>query len=449
MRWVVICGGLLMAAAAAEAEVVVRLKNGRSIRGEVIEQDSKSLRFRTASGITTELNAEDIADIGPAAEAAGPRAPANQPRPAAAPEGPKHSDDCPENCRRCEQMFRHSLDGLCAKVLVRPQLTPVPVKLDTWPALQVPASSVLGIVLLGEGEVGRPGLHQRTVLQLTRFVSTWAERDHPHLQAHRTWAVAFGTLFLAELHRTAPSASLRRKIQRLVRLLESSRQGSEGWCHQFERSGYGPFIGVTIWCAAALGAAKQQGIDVDEDGLAEAFAALRKSIGQTGGASYYADQPSLVSVGRTGGVLWVLRHYAGLDSAETRRAEGFLARHLDDAPNGHASPLMNFGWSALGAGAAGPKTNRRFWLVHRDTVLQARHVSGSFGVQPWKDIGFSAFNEARGPFEAKGTTWPDRMYGDGWATVWMLLTWQAGRGRCVLTASTDGPPASGKGAPAR
>ena len=73
-------------------------------------------------------------------------------------------------------MFRYSLDSYCAKVIRRPALAPIPVRLGAWPALQTPASCVLGLVLLGEGDALHPGLHQRTILKLTRCVNTWATR---------------------------------------------------------------------------------------------------------------------------------------------------------------------------------------------------------------------------------------------------------------------------------
>ena len=440
-RHAVIAGWLVLTAAATagNAEVVVHLKNGRSLRGEVVEQTTRSLRFRTASGIMTELKPEDIRSI----EADVPSSPRPWPAPRSRPAGPtapglEHSKRCPADCRLCEQMFRYSLDSFCAQVITRPRQAPIAVKLGAWPALQVPACSVLGLVLLGEGDANRPGLHQRTVLHLTKYVSTWAEREHTWLRGHRTWTVAFATLFLSELHRMAPSAALRRKIQRLVRLLASARQGAEGWGHTFQRTGYGPFVGVTIWCAAALASAKEQGVAVDEKDLAAAYAGLRRSIGRSGGASYYTDKRSLVSVGRTGGVLWVLRRYAGDERAEVRRGLGFLMRHVDSAPHGHASGLMNFAWAALGAAASNPTAHRRFWETHHETLLKARRRTGEFAVQPWKDLGWHDYAESDGPGEAKGTTWPDPMYGDAWATVWMLLAWQVGRGRCVLARPPNG-----------
>jgi hypothetical protein len=433
---------LVFVATAANAEVILHLEGGRTLRGEVITQDRHSLRFRTRPGITVTLKPAEILRIEPVEDQA-PVRPRVVTRPAPgkpAPRSPEHSKTCPLDCPLCERMFGYSLDSYCAEVIRRPAVSPIPVRLGAWPALQVPACSVLGLVLLGEPGAKQPGVRRRTLLRLTRYVSTWSRREHPSLRAHRTWTVALSTLFLAEMHRTAPSAALKGKIHRLVRLLESGRHGREGWCHTLERTGYGPFVAVTIWSAAGLAAAREQGVPVDADGLKATFAGLRGCIARSGGASYYTRRGTTLAVGRTGGVLWALRRYAGDDGDEVRRGLGFLLRHVENAPHGHASGVMNFAWGALGASSSGPAAHKTFWAAHRKTLLAARKPDGRFAVQPWKDLGYVDYrHEPKPPREAQGTTWPDRMYGDGWATVWMLLAWQVGRGRCVLARTARGP----------
>ena len=77
--------------------------------------------------------------------------------------------------------------------------------------------------------------------------------------------------------------------------------------------------------------------------------------------------------------------------------------------------------------------------------------TGRFGAAPrtgafsWQDLGYTDYGDTRRPVSAKGTTWPDPMYGNGWATVWMLLAWQAGRGRSDLTSRGSVPPAKRAG----
>jgi hypothetical protein len=82
---------------------------------------------------------------------------------------------------------------------------------------------------------------------------------------------------------------------------------------------------------------------------------------------------------------------------------------------------------AAAASSFGRNEDRAFWRVHRRTLLEARRPGGTFAVQPWKDPGYTGRNDSR-PREAKGTTWPGRMYGETWATAWTPLAWQAARG---------------------
>ena len=97
------------------------------------------------------------------------------------------------------------------------------------------------------------------------------------------------------------------------------------------------------------------------------------------------------------------------------------------------------GWMLLLAAAA-VRADVVVHLANRQPLLAARGRDGVFHVQPWKDLGFGHYDDMRPPHENTGSTWPDRMYGDGWATCWMLLAWQVGRGRSVLA-----PPPRGTG----
>ncbi len=438
---------LLGCAAPAAAQVAVTLRDGRRFRGELLRQGRTVLVLRTVKGIVVDLPADELASV---AEVSATTGPASRPAGAggARPVGPaegrgEHSSTCPAGCPACERLFARSLDRLCARVLRRPADRPIPIRLGAWPAVQAPASSVLGLVLLGEGAASRRGPRRRALLRLTRYVAGAAARDDRFTRAHRTWTVALATLFLAEMHAEAPSPALRGRIWELARLLQAGRQGERGWCHSLRPAGYGPFVGVTLWSTAALGAARREGVEVGQASLDAAFAGLRGCIGPSGGASYWVRHGSSVSVGRTGGVAWVLSTYPlpgaeGDNGRKSKLALNFLLRHIEGAPHGHASGLMNFAWAALGAASFGPNERRVFWQAHRRTLLGARGGDGTFAVQPWKDLGYGYADDSMPPVEARGTTWPDRTYGDGWATVWMLLSWQVGRGRCVLVSGNRG-----------
>jgi len=352
---------------------------------------------------------------------------------------------------RREALFQKLLASYCGVISSSKSTAPIPVRLGGWPALQVPSSSVMGLVLLGEGNTRRKGPQARQLDKLYKYVAVTT--GGPNLGAsHESWPLAFAILFLSEVHRVEPSAALKTRITKLVKRLETGRQGEKGWHHSLKNAGYGPFVGVTIWCVAALGAAREQGAGVDADGLATSLRGLEKSLGRSGGAFYFARQRSSdVKPGRTGGVAWVLTRYGQTDEAKLIAARRFLIEHVEAAPKGHASWMMNMGWAALGAASADDKTRDAFWAVHRKTILRT-HVPGAFfRVQRWTETGFRDSKDSKPIGRGASKTWPDPMYGDAWATVWMFLVWQAERGKSVLTArpkqTTTAPRPAESGAP--
>ena len=144
-----------------------------------------------------------------------------------------------------EVLFRQLLAGYCGVIATTRDTAPIPVKLGGWAALQVPSSSVMGLVLLGEGNTRRKGPHARCLDKLYKYVALASSKKEA-LRSHESWTLAFAILFLSEVHRVEPSTSLRNRIAGLVKLLETGRNGEKGWYHSLKSTHYGPFVGVTI-----------------------------------------------------------------------------------------------------------------------------------------------------------------------------------------------------------
>jgi len=334
-----------------------------------------------------------------------------------------------------EALFQKLLARYCKVISAAPSTAPIPVKLSGWPALQIPSSSVMGLVLLGEGNTRTKGPHARQLDKLYNYVAMTSTNKIG--ASHESWPLAFAVLFLSEVHRKTPSAALHARIAKLVKRLESGAQGDKGWNHGLKNSGYGPFVGVTIWCTAALGAAREQGVPVNKARFAAALNGLEKSLGRSGGAFYYTlKHRSDVKPGRTGGVAWVLSRYGQSDPDKIALSRQFLIKHVDAAPKGHASWMMNMGWAALGASSADDKTREAFWAVHRKTILQTHDPRAFFRVQKWDETGFRDSPTSKPIERGEAKTWPDPMYGDHWATVWMFLVWQAERGKSLLAVKS-------------
>ena len=348
-----------------------------------------------------------------------------------------------------ENEFRASLAHYCQALAKTPDAAPVPVQLGGWAALQVPACAVAGLVLLGEGSTPVKGPYAAQLNKLYKYTLVATQGFPVGGASHETWPLAFGILFLSEVHRVQPSAELRAHIGKLVARLEAGQEGVKGWRHALQPEKgekYGPLMAPSLWCTAALASAKERGVAVDETRLQTAFSMLRQSVGRFGGAHYYSYQQALVTPGRSGAVLWILKRYTDTPGAEAERAQAFLLRHVALAHNGHASQAMNLGWAALGAAAAGPEANAAYWKVQLPILLAARQDNGSFPPQPWRDLGIPdtlgdvkpRYGRGDGP-EEKQEFWPDRMYGEGWTAAWMLLAWQCGLGRGVLATKPAVP----------
>ena len=336
-----------------------------------------------------------------------------------------------------EKLFQQSLHKLCSQVNGSTNAKmPFISECGPWPGMQVPAASLLGLVLLGEGNTLTRGPHFGTLRKLAVYVRSAGPAPHESIDNYRTWVLSFAILFLCETNRVSPSDTDRKLIQEMVTKLEGGAYADGGWGHtlEHERNSYGAFAAATIWATAALATAKEQGLDVDEKKLKRQFAWLRATLGgQTGGSFYSVKDRWMVSPGRTAGTIWALHRWDALDSAKQVEAgAAFVARHAKLTPEGHASGMMNFGWGALAAGKVGGDAAKEFWAAHVKSIYAARRADGSFAPQPWRDL--VIFDQQGAPAFVQKQLKPtsDDRAGDGWAGVWMLTSWQAAREKSVL-----------------
>lgn len=352
---------------------------------------------------------------------------------------------------QAEGFYRTSLNLLCDQVLKsRSPKMPFTSDCGPWPGMQVPTASLLGLVLLGEGNTLMKGPQAATLRKLVAFVKTTGPAEHESIDNYRTWVLSFSLLFLSEIQRIAPAAEQKRIIQEMVRKLEAGAYDTGGFGHTIEkqRNTYGAFTAVTLWAVAGLQAARVQGITVDEKKLALHLQWLRQSVGTSGGGFYAAGSSTLVSPGRTAGVLWLL-HQADREASQKQidLAAAFIERHVAFTPEGHSSGLMNFTWGALAAQCHGGKLRDAFWKEHTRSLYAARKIDGSFSPQPWRDLGFLDRQDTEPIAQKAKQPTADETAGDAWAGVWMLTAWQAARGKSLLCGdgqAKEKPPAKAR-----
>ena len=343
-----------------------------------------------------------------------------------------------------EKLFQESLHKVCAAVMASKNLKqPFPSDCGPWPGMQVPTASMLGLVLLGEGNTLSKGPHAATLRKLTTYVRTAGPHPHESIDNYRTWVLSFSLIFLSEIHRITPSNELKKSLQEMATKLEESAYATGGWGHtlEHERNRYGAFVAVSIWAAAGLTAAKSQGIEIDAKKLESQYAWLRKSLANPPGGSYYTiGSRSLLSPGRTAGVVWLLHRWDETASQkQIDQGSAFIIRHIALTPEGHASGMMNFAWGALAAGEIGEPLAKEFWSVHTKSLQTARRNDGTFAPQVWRDVGFHDAKDTTAIEQKQATPAADQTAGDNWAAVWMLTAWQSARGKSLLAGQPAKP----------
>ena len=348
-----------------------------------------------------------------------------------------------------EKLFQESLRKVCAGVMASKNLQqPFASDCGPWPGMQVPAASMLGLVLLGEGNTLSKGPHAATLRKLTTYVRSAGPNPHESIDNYRTWVLSFSLVFLSEIHRITPSHELKKTLEEMATKLEAGAYETGGWGHTLdhERNKYGAFVAVSIWAAAGLTAAKGQGVEVDAKKLERQYGWLRKSLNNAAGGSYYtSNSRTLISPGRTAGVIWLLHRWDKTASAkQIELGSAFILRHIALTPEGHASGMMNFAWGALAAGEIGEPLAKEFWTVHTKSIKTARRGDGAFATQVWRDISFHESKDTDALEQKQVTPTADETAGDNWAAVWMLTAWQSARGKSLLTGQAAKPDAKGK-----
>ncbi len=336
---------------------------------------------------------------------------------------------------RDERLFQLSVDAFSKRIAAAPEATPIPVppEFADKPSLVASAAAVFGLVLLGEKTSLHAGKHKQVLGKLHAYITHKEVLAPTAIRSHETWVLSFVMLYLAELDRIEPAQAHKDLLAALATRLGQGRNGARGWHHSLKSNGYGPFSAATLWATAALRAARQRGIAVNKEVLANADKALKECLRPSGGASYfcYANK-TVLSPARAGGVIWALATSGKAGKKEILRTQQFILNHVDHVPAGHGSWAMNLAQAALGISVMSDAAQKTFWTTHRQTILFARKPDGSFPPKNWNEIGFS---DARTPTLVqlgKKNTWPDQKFGDAFTTPWMLLAWQCRRGRCVL-----------------
>lgn len=247
-----------------------------------------------------------------------------------------------------------------------------------------------GLAFIGSGStLGRGQWKPALTRVLERVRQIMDQNDFP-LQP--TWGCAQTTIFLAELHRTAPpdqrppvAALLAKYVDKLVK--SQTTRGS--WCHTFEdvknSLDYDDLMAVSVMAMQGLGMARREGVTVDQLVIDQGLRYIEASSDIGSGHIGYSPrsgQRGMGGGGRAGGGLLALTACGQQRSTLARAAATYLATTFagTELNSGHACAQLSQSWAAWWAAENGCYDS--FWAGQGALIMGRRKADGGFHCAP-------------------------------------------------------------------
>jgi Family of unknown function (DUF6288) len=247
-----------------------------------------------------------------------------------------------------------------------------------------------GLAFIGSGSTIARGPYQPALGRVFERVLRIMEANDFPLQP--TWGCAQSAIFLAELHRTAPSekqpailALLAKYADKLVK----SQTSRGGWCHGFEdvknSLNYDDLMATTVMALQGLGMARREGVAVPPMTIDQGVRYIENSSDVGAGHIGYSPrsgQKGMGGSGRTAGGLLALSacgygHSPLALSAATYVRKSFVGSEMNA---GHASAQLSQSWAAWWAGEA--ELYPEFWAGQGAFIMERRKPTGGFHCAP-------------------------------------------------------------------
>jgi hypothetical protein len=193
---------------------------------------------------------------------------------------PQHSEDCPKSCGLCAKPLDKAVAHLASR------MSKHPFKSQMNDHQGIVASSVVGLAFHASAT------HKKHLQACRDHVASWAGKAPKF-----TWEPAYAAIFLSEVERAQSSPAVKTALKKLVEQILKAQQEVGGWGHTHK----GPIEGIkrdypypktltasTIFCLAALSAAKECGIPVDQGSLDKGAKYLERTTSK--GAMGYSEE---------------------------------------------------------------------------------------------------------------------------------------------------------------
>lgn len=259
---------------------------------------------------------------------------------------------------------------------------------------EVAITALAGMAFLSDGHHPNKGKYGAHVTRAVEFLLSRAQQnglihDQESGANGPMYGHGFATLFLAEVHGTAPDhvfgenaeSDLRRTLRNAVKLIIVSQNSEGGW--RYYPDSKDADISVTVCQVMALRAARNAGLAVPTETLDRAIAYVKKCQNSDGGFMYMLNPrgPSLFP--RTAAGIVALQSAGIYEGQELEKGVAYLMRHL---PRQHAIPYQNnyfYGhyYAIQAMWQVGGAHWTRWYPAIRDELLDQQRANGS-----WSDL---------------------------------------------------------------
>jgi hypothetical protein len=247
-----------------------------------------------------------------------------------------------------------------------------------------------GLAFIGSGSTLARGPYKAALVRVhERIRQIMDTRDFP-LQP--SWGCAQSTIFLAELHRTAPPEqreAISALLAKYVDMLVKAQTVRGSWCHTFEdiknSLNYDDLMAVSVMAMQGLGMSRREGITIDQQVFAKGLAYIANSSDASSGHIGYSPrdgQRGMAGPGRAGGGLLALEACGQEHTPLAKAAANYLIQSFPgtELNSGHASAQLSESWAAWWAAESGNYT--RFWEGQGAVIMARRKADGGFHCAP-------------------------------------------------------------------
>lgn len=252
------------------------------------------------------------------------------------------------------------------------------------------ALGAAGLAFIGSGSTLARGPYQTALARVLERIQGIMDANDFALQP--TWGAAQSTIFLAELHRTAPAdkqpailALLAKYADKLVK----SQTSRGGWCHGFEdvknSLNYDDLMATSVMAMQGLGMARREGVAVPQLTIDQGLRYIDNSSNVANGHIGYSPrdgQKGMGGSGRTAGGLLALSACGMVRSPLALAAGVYVQKSYvgTEMNSGHASAQLSQSWAAWWSAEA--EQYPEFWAGQGKLILDRRKDDGGFHCAP-------------------------------------------------------------------